>query len=145
MDKQLGLFGDSTPVKRPGIVVPVVTAKIQVFATGKFGKRKAHGVIDVALRIAQLGGEPGNFIYRKLNIVTMAHEVWEQIRAQCDRIEIIDHTMNRCYSIPTWICRKHTGTVYNAGIGDRIGWDAEWWTITDANGEVVQPGVTPGE
>ena len=158
MSIQLGLFGNPVPV-RGTIVVPVITdkpavrqragtpltpgAKRSIYGPGKYGKTKQHGVLDVAQRIYQAGGEKGNWIYRNLNLASLAMPVWVQIMDQADTLEMIDHRQNTCYSLPMAVAR-HSGTEYTAGFGPRIGWPLPWFDIRDANGRLLQAGIAPG-
>ena len=96
-------------------------------------------MLDVAQRIYQAGGEKGNWIYRNLNLVSLAMPVWVQICDQADTIEMIDHRQNTCYSLSMTVAR-HNGTPYTAGFGPRIGWPLPWFSIFDADGKTIYHG-----
>jgi PII-like signaling protein len=130
---------DKPPIAKRAGTVLTPGAKRGIYGPGKYRKLMQHGVLDVAQRIYQHGGEKGNFIYRNKNLVSLAMPVWVQIVDQADRIEMIDHHDNQCYSLLMAIARD-TGTRYDAGFGPRIGWPTPWWTLTDADGQVVYTG-----
>jgi hypothetical protein len=120
-------------------------AKIAIYGPGANGIACQHGTLDMAKRLYQCGGEAGNFIYRRLQLVSMALVVWERIQMDCNRLEFIDHMQNQCYAIRTYCCRLHPGQRYDAGIGPRIGWPIDWFEISDAAGVVLTPGNPPRE
>lgn len=157
------IFGQDPPPSRKAtatVVVPVVQAKPDtprragttltpgakrsIYGPGQYGKRlKEHGVLDEALRLYQTGGESGNFIYRRLNMVTLDLSVWRKVDGRCETLEWVDHTRNVCYRLTTWAARYYGGHRYDAGIGERVGWPVTWCQITDASGTVLQEPAYP--
>lgn len=95
------------------------------------------GLFDESQRVFQTGGEMTNFIYWKLNLVSLSLEAWRRISGPADWIEIIDHERNECWRISKAKFMKHAIT-YNAGIGERIGVHRELWTVINSRGNVVQ-------
>jgi hypothetical protein len=96
-----------------------------------------HGSLDRRQRLYQGGGELKNFVYWKHKSVTIAQDVWEQIRGNADWIEMLDHQKNEVYRIDMDSAIR-LGRTYDAGIGprwevplnafDRL--DAEWYYVT---------------
>lgn len=113
-----------------------------IYGPKKGGGKHSHGILDIAKRLYQTGGERGNFIYRQRSLVSMSYDVWRQIMGQADVIEFIDHTSNVCYRLSgQWIIEGVTP--YDIGYGQRVGWPLAWFDVLDANQKVIQPGRPP--
>lgn len=89
---------------------------------------KLFGCIDQRQQVAQLGGEAGNFIYHKLDLVTLPLWTWEEIAlsGMVATIEMIDHRLNVAYVIDFPTAQRH-GEVYSDGIGERFGVPRHLW------------------
>lgn len=100
--------------------------------------RLHHGMLDKAQRVYQHGGEANNFIRWSMKAISIDHDVWLVIHDLVDRIEMVDHTKNRCYVVD--IETAHTsGTTYtDAKIGARYAIPLSCWRILDADGVLIQ-------
>lgn len=133
------MFFEEEPPKRLG---HVEGADLDIRAGTKLDHRwaeqisidgKVHGLYDQSQRVYQTGGVFTKFVYWKEKKVSLDLRVWREIIDKVDWIEIIDHEKNECLRIAGEKARKHA-SIYNAGIGDRIGIPIEHWTWYDASG-----------
>lgn len=99
---------------------------IPIFGTSKRGKMR-HGTILKNRRVYQCGGEIDNFVYWKLHAVTIALDVWVQVRDGVARdgvrygvdvVEVVDHRRNRVWRIDKDDMQR-LGEMYEDGIGKR--------------------------
>ena len=87
---------------------------IPIFGTSKRGTMR-HGTLLKNMRVYQCGGEIDNFVYWKEHAVTIAYDVWLQIRDGvvregrrygADVIEVVDHRRNRVWRVDMSVARE---------------------------------------
>jgi hypothetical protein len=119
-------------------------SKRAVYGPGYNGKgQKSHGTLDTAQRLYQTGGERDDFVYRRLNLVSMSYVIWQQIRGHVDAIEFIDHITNTCYRLSGQDRLRSGLALYNAGFGQRAGWPLPWFDVIDGKGEILSHSKAP--
>lgn len=109
---------------------------------------KLHGLIDYSNQLYQCGGEYGRFVYHRLGIITLPLDVWQYIAERCDFIEMIDHSLNRCYRLS--VARfAETAIEYRDKVGSRIGAPTRLWAVSygrvEASGVIDHPVATPSQ
>lgn len=86
--------------------------------------RTRHGTVDLSQRFYQIGGQFSDFHFRKLDLITMPYEIWEQLQADyaayLNFLEWYDREENAAYLVAWDDAVKH-GRPYSAGIGRRYG------------------------
>lgn len=118
---------DRLPIeKRMGTRVDPAYAQ-PIIGLAKHGRMR-HGTILRNERVYQGGGELGNFMLHKRQLITIAMDVWTQLQRGVDVIEMIDHRANRCFRITFASARDH-GYAYDEGIGMRWGIPVEYWMV----------------
>ncbi len=101
------------------------------------GRRSKNGLYDPSQRLYQCGGEFSSFVYWKRREITLPKEVWDAIAAGCGWLEFIDHEKNVCWRVAAETWKAHAQE-YNAGIGVRLGLGLDYFTVLDAEGNIVR-------
>jgi hypothetical protein len=113
-------------------------AKVPVMVRGADGRFKQHGSIDTQQRIYQHGGELGNFVRWSKHAITLSSEAWHQMGGLVDRIEMIDHGRNECYSVSSADAHRHASFYADPKLGRRVAVPLDAWDVYDADGQLVR-------
>jgi hypothetical protein len=123
---------------RPGTKINHAVGE-PVFALKPKGRgQELFGYLDRSADLFQSGGEAGNFIYWRENLVTLPIEVWNYVKDRAAWIELVDHRGGRCFRIATRVFAENAQT-YNAGAGFRIGCPRPLWQVEDGPAPPLPP------
>lgn len=92
-----------------------------------------HGTVDLNNRFYQAGGQFSDFWFRKLDLITMPHQVWVAIAHYADDIDYLewyDREEDKAYQV-NYLVAAQTGRSYNAGIGRRYGVPRKHFRVLD--------------
>lgn len=83
--------------------------------------QRQHGLYDSRQRVFQCGGEYANFVYQKLQLLTLDIAVYQQARdLGAEWYEWVDHSLNQCWRISRTVADAY-GQTYANKIGQRWG------------------------